>query len=294
MRQIIVFLIALITTFSFAQQKVVYNSKAFKNSEVVKATIGNRGETMSFEISEHDMSPKGSWAKEVRRLESLGKIADPSKAPKGLSLILSVDFKRKFPFPIKPTDSIVIRMSDLKSNLLERSHQNKELAKVDDKGAKNEAKSLHSQKINIEAESRKIAKLMQQGKISPNEAMKRIEKLTKPILQQVDNSKNINQKVKEYKEPSIYGITFSNTITNNEAKIVTGNLHIVEFTKNKLVAYISGEHIVECADVVRKNTTKKDCKKVASKHIPGHKVYKEEQVYLIINSTFNEFFDDRN
>jgi len=293
--QIISFLtICLLAKMALAQQDVTYNNKNFKTSEVVKGAIGNTGKYLSFYIAEHDMSPNGPWAQEVKRLESLGQQANPKDAPKGLFLSLSINFENKIPFPIKPTDSIVVSLSGLKKDLAERAITDKEINAVDENKIDAEMNDFQNKKVSVEAEVKKIAKLMQEGKISPDEAMKQIESLTKPLTEEIDKSYSQNLEFTNHEDKSQYSIGFADTNENIRTTIATGNLYIVEFNENKLIAYITGESIVECTDLERKNSPSKICEQVNSKLIPGFKVLKEEKVYLTINCTFNEFQDNRN
>lgn len=292
--QIISFVVlSLFTNLTFAQKDVTYNNKSFKTSEVVRGAIGNTGKYLSFAIYEHDMSPNGPWAQEVKRLESLGLQPNPKDAPRGLFLNLSIDFENKIPFPIKPTDNIVVSLSSLKKHLVERAITEKKLNALNQNKIDAERNDFKTKKVSIEAESKEIVKLMQEGKISPDEAMKRIEELTKPLTEEIDKSYSQNQKFTNHKNKSHYSISFADTNENIRAEIVTGNLHIVEFNENRLIAYITGDSIVECTDVERSNSPTKVCEQVNSKLIPGAKVLKEEKVYLTINCTFNEFQDNR-
>lgn len=283
----------LFTTVLHAQQNVTYNGKTFKKAEVAIAQVGRFGESFSFNISEHDMSPNGAWAKQVRRLEKLGKTANPENAPKGYSLHLSVTFKNGFSFPIKPTDSVVISLSNIKYKLDENKFTENEINKIDIQKIEGEKEDFTSKKESMEAKGREIAQLMQDGKITPEEAMKRIEALTKPFIEEIEKSDMYNVSPEDYKESSHYDILFGDSIENIEAIPFEGMLHIVEFNKNKLVAYIKGTHIVECTDVARQNSPSGECKQVTSTLDPRLKVLKEEPVYLSINSTFNEFRDNR-
>lgn len=291
---ICVVILFLLTNIAIAQQKVTYKNKSFKTSEVVRGAIGNTGKYLSFQISEHDMSPNGTWAQEVKRLQSLGQQVNPKDAPKGLFLSLSISFKNKIPFPIKPTDSIIVSLSSLKKDLAERAITDKELNALNQDKIDAEVKDFQTKKVSIEAEAKKIAKLMQEGKISPDEAVKQIEELTKPLTEEIDKSYSQNQEYTNHEDKSHYSILFTDSNENIEAYIVTGNLHIVEFNENRLIAYITGDSYVSCTDVERKNSASKICEQIDSKLLPGAKVLKEEEVYLAINCTFNEFQDNRN
>ncbi|MGB5982020.1 MAG: hypothetical protein WBG46_07715 [Nonlabens sp.] len=280
----------LFTTILHAQQNVTYGNKTLEPSQVLKTSIGNRGETFSFYISEHDMSPNGPWAKEVKRLQSLGKQVDPNDAPKGLSLHLSVYLKNGIPFPIKPEDSIVVSLSNIKKQRAENDYNEMQISKIDKQKSQKEGESL---KASIEQEMKVLLKQMQEGKITPDEFANKLEALSKPVLNEIDNLEIMNHQIEEQEDQSYYDIVFFDTVDNIEANVLEGNLHIVEFNKNKLVAYIKGKHIVECTDVTRMNSPSRICKQVDSQLYPGLQVLKEGNVYLSIDSNFKEFQDNR-
>ncbi|MEM6514713.1 MAG: ANTAR domain-containing protein [Bacteroidota bacterium] len=281
-------LIFFLTGLLNAQFNVTYDGKTFKNPEVVKADIGNTMESFSLVIDEHDMSPNGPWAKEVRRLEKLGKRANPDDAPKGLSLILEVSFKNRFKFPIVPEDSVYVSVSNLRIGMAEYDSTSKQLNEIDGEQLKSEGETLAAKKLTVEEETKKIAKLMQEGKISPDEAFKRIEKLSQPLLEAVEQSSVSNITFEEQEEQNHYSIYFMDSNLDLEANAIDGTLHIIEFNQNKLVANFRGKHFVECTDVKRSNDKSSPCHK-PSKLYPGVSIYEEGDLFFSINSSFKEF-----
>jgi len=284
-----------IATIGFSQQKVTYKAKNFGPAQVLEASIGNTGESFSFQIAEHDMGPNGPWAKEVRRLESQGIAANPEDAPKGYELLLSVSFQNAFKFPIQPEDSVFISVSDFKQGLMERAAFEKDLNTLDKGRIASEKNTLQSKKLSIEEKTRAISAQLQAGQISPQEAMKQIEALTNPLLEEVDAAYATNIAPEEVEEKTNYSIIFMDTHESSQTHVFEGVLHIITFDKNKLVATLSGKHIVECMDVVRKNSPSPEaCGQVQSSLSPQLKVLREEQVQLSINTAFERFTDNRN
>lgn len=282
-------------TLGFSQQKVTYKAKSFGPAQVLEASIGNTGESFSFHIAEHDMGPNGPWAKEVRRLESQGIVANPEDAPKGYELFLTVSFQNTFKFPIQPEDSVFISVSDFKQGFLEREAFEKDLKGLDKGRIASEKNTLQSKKLSIEEKTRAISAQLQAGQISPQEAMKQIEALTSPMLEEVETAYATNIAPEEVEEKTNYSIIFMDTHENTQTQVFEGVLHIITFDKNKLVATFSGKHIVECMDVVRKNSPSQEaCGQVQSTLSPQLQVLREEKVELNINSTFESFDDNRN
>lgn len=276
-----------------AQITVKYGNKIVKrNSEVLKASVGTYGDSFSFEISEHDMSPNGPWAKKVKRLEAMGKIVNPADAPKGLFLSLEVNFKNKFKFPIEPKDSVVLSLSTLKQNLLEKDFQDQQISGIDGGKMKSDANPLNQKKKSVEAEAKRISKLMMEGKMSPEEAGRKLEALANSMTAQTNAALAPVENLEEFKERSNYSLNFLDTNENIEADIFSGSLHIVEFNKKRLVAYIKGVQIVKCIDVKRQNDENSGCHK-PSKFLPGLDVFDESEVYISINTRFKQFDDFR-
>ncbi|MEM6893027.1 MAG: hypothetical protein AAF554_05000 [Bacteroidota bacterium] len=284
-----------IVTIGFSQQKVSYKGKNFPPAQVLEASIGNTGESFSFHIAEHDMGPNGPWAKEVRRMESQGIVANPEDAPKGYELFLSVSFQNTFKFPIQPEDSVFISVSDFKQGLMEREAFEKDIKGIDKGRLADEKNTLQSKKLSIEEKTRAISAQLQAGQISPQEAMKQIEALTNPLLEEVETAYATNIAPEEVEEKTNYSIIFMDTHESTQTHVFEGVLHIITFDKNKLIATLSGKHIVECMDVVRKNSPSPEaCGQVQSSLSPQLQVLREEQVEVNINSTFESFTDNRN
>ncbi|GAB5564709.1 MAG: hypothetical protein Wins2KO_17720 [Winogradskyella sp.] len=287
-------LVILFVKIGIAQQNVTYNGKTLKPAEVIETQIGNTGETFSFYISEIDMSPYGDWAKRLDELRRKGKEPSADERPRPLSLQLSVDFKRRFKFPITPEDSVYISFSHIKEGIEENEFNEIEISKMNKAMENNDVSSLKTQKVDIEKEAQNIAKLMQEGKISPEEALKKIEALTKPMMDELDNIPMMNQESSEYKNNRpTYSILFGDSPSDTESWPFEGTLHIETFNANRLVAYFKGRHYVECTDVKRANDLSKPCEKVETGLYPEHKVLRIEAVYLKIDTKFKDFLDNR-
>ncbi|MFD2588896.1 hypothetical protein ACFSQJ_18365 [Croceitalea marina] len=279
----------------YAQQNVSYNGKTFKPAEVIETQIGNTGETFSLYISEIDMSPNGAWAKRLNALRRLGKEPHPDERPRPLSLNLSVDFKRAFKFPITPKDSVYVSFSSIKEGIEEESFNKVEMNKMNVSMANTDISGLKDQKVAIEQEAQRISKLMQEGKLSPDEAMKQIEALTQPMIDKLDSSAMMNQETSEYKNNKpTYSLLFGDSPSNAQSTPYEGTLHIVEFNSKRLVAYFTGVHYVECTDVSRANDVSKPCEKVETGLYPEHKVLRIENTSIKINTVFTDFLDNRN
>ncbi len=294
MKRLIFVAIFILTAIVSAQQHVTYNDQKFQPAEVIEAQIGFRGETFSLSISEIDMSPNGDWAKKILELQRQGKRYNPEEAPQPLSLLLSVDFKRKFKFPITEEDSVYINVSYVKESILENEFNEEEVNKMNSAVSKTDISGLKSDKKSVEEEVKKISKLMQEGKLSPDEAMKKIEALTQPMLHKLENSAIMNQETEEFKENrSTYNILFGDSAGNTESTPYKGTLHIIEFNSKRLRANFKGIHFVECTDVARANDNSKPCEKVETGLYPGHKVLNVEAVTIVIDTHFASFRDNR-
>lgn len=280
---------------TYAQQDVTYNGKTFKQAEVIDVQIGNSGETFSFYISEIDMSPYGDWAKRLDALRQQGKEPHPDEIPRPLSLQLSVDFKRTFKFPITPEDSVYVSFSFVKEGIEENNFNTGEINKMNASMANTDISGLKDQKVSVEQEAQRISKLMQEGKLSPDEAMKQIEALTKPMIEKLDSSAMMNQETSEYENSKpTYSLLFGDSPNNSESTPFEGTLHILTFNSKRLVAYFSGVHYVECTDVTRANDASKPCEKVETGLYPDHKVLRIENVSIKIDTAFKSFLDNRN
>lgn len=279
----------------FAQQEVNYNGKIFKPAEVIETQIGTTGETFSLYISEIDMSPNGDWAKRLEKLRRQGKEPNPDEVPKPLSLDLTIDLKKTFKFPITPQDSVYINFSYVKENIEENIFNKAQIKKMSSSLSNTDVSSFKTQKVSIEEEAQRISKLLQEGKISPDEAIKKIEALTKPMTDKLNTSAIMNQENSEYKNSrSTYSILFVDSTNDTESTPYEGTLHIIEFNSKRLVANFNGVHYVECLDVVRKNNVSKPCEKEETGLFPGHKVLKKENISIKINTLFKDFSDNRN
>ena len=291
---IIALLISLVFNLISAQQKVIYNGKIFKTAEVLESQIGDSGETFSFYISEIDTGPNGNWAKRLDKLRSQGKEPHPDDIPKPLSLHLSIDFKKAFKFPITPEDSVFVNFSYAKEGVLEGKFNIEKMDKMKLSISNKDFDGLKNDKISVEEETRKISKLLQEGKISPDEAMKKIDALTKPMMDKLDNSAFMNQKTTEFKDNRpTYSMLFGDILNKTEGTPYEGNLHIIEFNTKRLIACFKGIHYVECTDVAKANNATKPCEKVETGLYPEHKVLRIEDISIIINAEFLNFYDNR-
>ncbi len=294
MKRLIFVAIFILTAIVSAQQHIIYNGQKFQPAEVIEAQIGFRGETFSLSISEIDMSPNGDWAKKILELQRQGKRYSPEDAPQPLSLLLSVDFKRKFKFPITEDDSVYINVSYVKESILENEFNGEGVNKMNSAVSKTDISGLKSDKKSVEEEVKKISKLMQEGKLSPDEAMKKIEALTQPMLNTLENSAIMNQETEEFKENrSTYSILFGDSVANTESIPYEGTLHIIEFNSKRLRANFKGIHFVECTDVARANDNSKPCEKVETGLYPKHRVLRTETINIKIDTVIKNFFDNR-
>ncbi|MEM1003115.1 MAG: hypothetical protein AAGH46_10750, partial [Bacteroidota bacterium] len=158
-----------------AQQQVRFNDTAFKgNLEVVQAQISNR--SISLLLDEIDKSdPKYQTD-------------NCTTCPDGKSLILDVDFKHGFKFPIEESDSVYVRLSNLQEGLAEYKFVSREINGYESSRNKAEEAQLKSNAEGIKEKSLAISKQLQEGKISPDEAQKQIMELMQPQMDALENS----------------------------------------------------------------------------------------------------------
>lgn len=265
-----------------AQQNVVANGIAFKpNLEVVEAQISK--EKLLINLSEID--------KDNPQLQK----DSCTDCPDGKLLLIEIDFKREFKFPIKETDSVYIRFSKLQDNLAENNHANNQVESYESSRNRSEEERLAIDAEAVKKKGMEISKKMMEGKISPEEAEKQIMALVQPYQEDLDNATYANQDFEEYVSKPTYYIYFYNDEELTTLEAFSGYLYIKEFNKERLVVEYRGEAIEQC--VAKRAASSKEqaekCKATTSQFLPGFKLLREGASSVTIDVKIKEFINNR-
>ena len=265
-----------------AQQTVIVNGQPFKSDlEIAEAQIS--GETIMLRLYEIDkFNPK-------HEMDNCTECTD------GKSLDMDIEFNRGFKFPIEETDSVFIKVSHLQQGLEKHKHDSEQVQNSQNSINNSEVDAMRNKAEVIKEKGMEITKLLQEGKITPQEAEKQLLALTQPFSEDLDNSSVSNIEVKDYKESSVYGFSFYNNETLTETKPFSGYLYIKEFNKERFVAEYRGEMIEQCVEkrAAQSSEEEKKCKSVSSQYLPDTKVLSEQSGGVYIDVSIKAFFDNR-
>jgi hypothetical protein len=282
MRRLVLILGLAVTAITFSQQNIVINGTQFKsNLEIAEAQISK--ETIMLRFYEIDkFNPKHE-------------MDNCTECPDGKSLDMDIEFNRGFKFPIVETDSVFIRLSNLQQGLTEYNHNLGQLEKVKNGVSKTETNQLRNNAEAIKAKGMEIAKLMQEGKISPQEAEKQLLALTQSFNEDFDNSSVANIETEEYKEKATYAFNFYNNDTLSETQGFSGYLWIKEFNKDRFVAVFRGELIEQCVEkrAAKSVEEEKKCKAMKSQYLPETGVLSEGSGDMTIIVNIKDFMNNR-
>lgn len=265
-----------------AQQKVVANGSEFEtNLEVVEAQISN--EKLFIKLSEID--------KDNPNLQK----DNCTECPDGKILLLEVDFKRGFKFPIKETDSVYIRFSNLQESMAENNYANNQVESYENSRNKNEEQRLKTDADATKKKGMEISKKLMEGKITPQEAEKQMMALMQPYQEDLDNSTLANQNFDEYASKPNYSIYFYNDEVLTTSEAFSGYLYIKEFNKERFVAEYRGETIEQCVEkrVASSKEEEQKCKSITSQYLPDFKLLSEGSGSIFINVNIKEFLNNR-
>ncbi|MEM6686993.1 MAG: hypothetical protein AAF617_14525 [Bacteroidota bacterium] len=292
---ILIFCIA-ITSLS-AQQTVTISNKTFGACETIEASIGNTGERLSVFIAEHEL--RAGYGGKYERTRGMAAEADNlDDIPKGYTLLLDVDFTRKFKFPIEAKDSVFVTLSNMQLDQRSQQLMQQQMSAQKNKmsAASQEIKTMQQQSKSLEAKAKEIAKQMKAGKISQQEASQKLMALQNQIENMVDNSSVINQHIEEPEDEQNYAINIVDTKLATEANVYSGTLHIIRFNKNEFVAKLyNGQEIVGCLEKrsASSQSEEKKCKSLKSSLFPGLFVLEESNTTMNINVKLKKFEDFR-
>lgn len=265
-----------------AQQNVIINNSTFKqNLEVVEAQISK--EKLMINLSEID--------KDNPNLQN----DNCTECPDGKILLLEVDFKSGFKFPIKETDSVYIRFSKLQENMAEKEHTNTQLESYENSRNKSEEERLKTDAEAIKKKGNEITKKMIDGKITPDEAQKQMMALMQPYQEDLDNSTLANQNFDEYASKPNYSIYFYNDEVLTTSEAFSGYLYIKEFNKERFVAEYRGEAIEQCVEKRAASSKEEEqkCKSITSQYLTDFKLLSEGSGSIFINVNIKEFLNNR-
>ncbi len=268
-----------------AQQKVSVNGISFNSKlEIAEAQISKEKVALAlYEIDKTD--PK-------YQTDNCTNCKD------GKSLILEVDFKRGFKFPIEETDSVYVRFSLLQESLSEHQFVSGELSELERSRNKAEEAKLKSNAEIIKEKSKVISKQLEEGKISPQEAQKKLMALMEPQMNDVMNSqlmKNI-ENIDEYDDSrAVYSMHFYNNEALTDTETYSGYLYIKVFNETKFVAEYRGELIEQCVEKRAASSIEEEqkCKSKPSKYLPGAGVLSEGSGSIFIDVDIKTFLNNR-
>jgi hypothetical protein len=278
----------------WSQQTVRYGEKTFGDCETIEALIGTYGETFTIYIAEHELRP-GYGGKYERSGGSIAGGDFIENMPKGYDIGIEVFFANGVKFPIRPEDEMEIDLSRIVNGLGDHNQLSDQIDKVDKGAMESEAKALTTKKLSAEEQARLIAEQLQQGKITPDEAMKKMEAIQNEMLAAVDNSGLANVSFEEPEERSNYSIQFMDTKEQILARPLTGKLRIIRFDENVFEASFTGQHHVKCRERRAAVSPEEEakCGSLKSKILPDTKVLEEGAVNFSINVNLKKFEDFR-
>lgn len=283
-RTISLFLLSLFT-FQTVQAQVTasYNGKSFGACEVVRASIGNSGETMIFSLSEIDTDGGG--------LE-----ADNIDLPPFYQLLIEVKLPDGLPFPItaERENQVTISLSGLQESAEENALFESQMSATDFSGREAAADAAQGEKQSIEEQSRAIAMKMASGEMSPEEGSKAMEAIVAKA-EALINSVPEAPDFEELAERAIYGIVFYDTRELTQAQPIRGQLTITKFTETEFVANFSGQQMVECLTRRAATSPEKEaeCGQAQSSILPKYSVLREEPINFTVNVKLKVFADYR-
>lgn len=270
------------TTLAFAQQKVQVNGVTFKsNLEIAEAQVS--AESIMLRLYEIDkFNPKYD-------------MDNCTECPDGKSLDMDIEFNHGFKFPIKETDSVFIRVSNLQQGLAEYKHNSSQVNKAKNTINQTETNQLKTNADAIKAKGMEIAKLMQEGKISPQEAEKQLMALTKSFDEDFENSSVAKVQTEEFEEKATYAFNFYNNDNLSDTQGFSGYLWIKEFNKDRFIAVFRGEFIEQCVEkrAAKSLGEEKKCKAKQSQYLPETKVLSEGTGSIFIDINIKEFLNNR-
>lgn len=280
-----------LSTFSFllllsyaaaGQQTVQCNGTDFKSElEVVDVQIS--AETIMMTLSEIDKTdPKYSEDNCMR-------------CPDGKTLNLDVNFRREFNFPIVPTDSVFVWFSLLQENLAEYAHATTELEKYEQNRNIVEENQLENSAESIKEKGAEIAMLLQQGKITPEQAEQQILALTQPYNKKLEASSIGKVAPEEYEQQPYFAIQYYNDENLTETEAFSGYLYIKEFNEKRFLAEFQGVLIERCVEKRAASSQMEEdaCKAVQSQYLPEAKVLREETGTINIDIAIQDFGNNR-
>ncbi len=278
----IVLLVCLIYGVSTVHGQVLINGYEFKsNLEIAEAQISD--ETIMLSLFEIDkFNPK-------YEMDNCTDCSD------GKSIVMDIDFNRGFKFPIKETDSVFIRLSNLQQGLAKYQHNKDQIDKSKKSINQPETNQLKNNAEAIKAKGIEIAKLMQEGKLSPQEAEKQLLALTQSFNQDFDQSSIANITTDKFEESPTYAFSFYNDKTLTETQPFSGYLWIKTFNKNQFIAEFGGEYIENCVEkrAAKSVEEEKKCSAKPSQYLPGKDVLNEGSGSMTLNIRIKKFLNNR-
>ncbi len=263
-----------------AQQNVSCNGAMMtSNLEIAQAQISQ--ETIMLVLHEIDMTKHQT--------------DNCEDCPTTKSLLLDVDFKRGFGFPITEKDSVYLRFTTLQQNLSENKHNQSVVNAIETSRNQSEEIALKNQASTIQEKGKQIAKLMQEAKISPEEAQKQLLALTDSYQNNLGNSSIAKTEPEEFQDKAEFSFTFYNDDSNTKTEAFSGYLYIKEFSEDHFVAEFRGINIEQCVEKRSASSEEENanCTSVESKYLPDTKLLQEGTGTLLINVLIKDFLNNR-
>ncbi|MTB50085.1 hypothetical protein [Lewinella sp. W8] len=276
----------LFTSTTLRAQSIQYGGKSFTKFEVLEGSVGTDGKHISVYLAEYALPTEAGDIVKGDNLEGV---------PDGYYLQLEVNFPDGVKFPILPEDEVLIETSDQQANLAEEALLRGQMAEYDEEKGAREAGAMRMNAEEIAAKTKEISRKMQSGELSPDEAVRQIEALTQPLLEQVEASEAANLSIEEYVAPATFAIKLMDTKNLTSSTIFSGRLSVTRFDENAFEASLNGEHVVECMERLTASSAANEarCRGVESDYVPGLKVMSEGTISVRIKVPLKEFNDWR-
>jgi len=277
----VVCLLVLLKSLDSKSQEIKYGDKTFTNIQVAEAQISN--EKLFLKISELDTYYNG-------------KEQDGDLEPNYKSILVEIEFKGGFSFPIRPEDSVQVSFTALEQGLEELRFDSQQLETVNDAALKQEGKVLQVAGDSAEEKTKQIAEKLMKGEITPEEAEKQILAIANPMLSKVENSSAANIGFEEYNnKKDTFSVFCRDTEEEIESELVSGTLYIKSFNRNYFEAYFEGVEVVFCLEkrAARSKSEELNCGAITSQYLPETKLLREGSIKGKIKLQIKEFLDNR-
>ena len=266
-----------------AQQYLQLSNMSFnQNPEILEAQISE--ETILLRVLEIDS----------RKYDNIPNLSDCTNCPHGNVLILEVDLQEKFTFPIGPNDPISLSWTYAQEGMAEYEHNIKQAEYFASRINAEKEQEIKQKNASITAQTQKISQQLKEGKISPQEAEKKIYALLKSQEEQVFSLPQMDfPEGEEIEEKANFTLHLVNEDEQTTSEITTGTLRIISFDSERIKLHLEGKLTTECTDNKQVSDESGKCSQVLSTFYPNRYVLKEENISLSLDLRLKEFLNNR-